>query len=87
MLLVEKRGGTTKEITCADEIKQRSYESYNNHDCVSPNCSNNSVMIMSELEAKEGRDVDIIDIPGAYLHTYVDKHGKKIIIVMFRGNW
>ena len=44
-------------------------------------------MIMSELEAKEGRDVDIIDIPGTYLHTYVDKHGKKIIIVMFRGNW
>ena len=33
-------------------------------------------MIALALEAKEGHDMDIIDIPGAYLHTYMDKHGK-----------
>jgi len=26
-----------------------------------------------------------IDIPGAYLHTYMDKHGNKKIIMLFKG--
>ena len=50
-----------------------------------PNFPNNSVMITSALDAKEGCGVAIIDIHGVYLHTYVDKHGKKRIIMLFKG--
>ena len=42
-------------------------------------------MITSAFEAKEGRDVDDIDISGVYLHTYVDKHGKQRIVMLFKG--
>ena len=42
-------------------------------------------MITSALEVKEGRGVDIIDIPGAYLHIYMDKYGKQIIIMLLKG--
>ena len=41
-------------------------------------------MIVSALEAKEGCDVVIIDIPGVYLHTYIDKHVKQRIILLFK---
>ena len=27
----------------------------------------------------------IIDIPGGYLHTYVDKHVKQRVIMLFKG--
>ena len=67
---MEKQYGNIKARTCAYGTKQRS--------------ANNSVMITSALEAKEGRGVAIIDIPGTYLHTYVDKHGKQRIIMLFK---
>ena len=71
---MEKRYYTIKDITCADGSKQRRYDSYNKNDYDSPTCANKSVLIASAIEAKEGCDVVIIDIPGAYLHTYVDKN-------------
>jgi len=49
----------------------------NKHDYTSPTCVNNSIMKTSVIEAKEGRDVAIIDIPGAYLHTHIDKYGNE----------
>ena len=27
----------------------------------------------------------ITDTPGAYLHTYMERHGKQIIIMLFQG--
>ena len=71
MFLVEKRYGTTKARTCVDGSKKISDYSYNKHGYIYPTCVNNSVMIMSELESKEGCVVAIIEILGAYLHTYV----------------
>ena len=85
MFLVEKRDGTIKDRTCSDGIKQRRYKNYNKHDYASPTCVNNSVMITSALEFKEGRDVAIIDTPGAYLNIYVNKNGKHRIIMLFKG--
>ena len=87
MFLVDKQYGAINTRTCADGIKQIRDESYNNHDYASPTCANNSVMIASALEAKEGHDVAIIDIPGTYLHTYVDKNGKQRIIMLFKGEF
>ena len=72
MLLVEKQDGTIKTRTCADGSKQRSSDRYTKHTYTSPTCANNNVMIAAALEAKEGRDIDIIDIPDAYVHNYVD---------------
>ena len=69
MFLVDKLDGTIKDRTCADGIKQRKYDSYNKHDYASPTCVNNSVVITSALDSKEGFEVAIIYIPGAYLHT------------------
>ena len=44
-------------------------------------------MVTAAIEAKEVRDGAVIDIPGTYLHTYVDKYGELIIIMLFKGNF
>ena len=85
MFLVEKLDCTIKDRPCADGSKQRMDDSYNKHDYAYPTCKHNSVMITSAFEAKEGHDVAIIDTPGAYLYTYVEKHGKQIIMMLFKG--
>ena len=86
MFLIKKRDDTLKAKACADRSKQRRDESYNKHDYASPTCTNNSSMITSVIEAKEGRDVAITDITGAYLHTtYIDKWGNEKIIMLFKG--
>ena len=87
MFLVEKQYCTIKDITCADGSKQRRYNSYNKHYYASPNCANKSVMIVSALEAKEGCDVVIIDIAGAYLHTYVENMLSRELSCCLRLNW
>ena len=85
MFLLEKQDGTIKARTFYDVISQIRDDTYNNHYYNFPTCENNSVMITSSLESKKGRDVAIIDIPGTCLHTCVDKHGKQIIIMLFKG--
>ena len=85
MFLVEKREGTIKARTWVDGSKQRISDSYNINNYASTICANKSVMITAALEAKEGHDVAIVDIPGTYLHTYVDKHGEQRIIMLFKG--
>ena len=85
MFLVKKQDSTIKARICADGIKQRISDSYNKHYYAYPTCSNNSVMVTAAIEAKEVRDGAVIDIPGTYLHTYVDKYGKQRIIMLFKG--
>ena len=63
------------------------YDSYNKHDYPSPTCANNSVVIKSVIESKEGRDVAIVDTQGVYLHTYVDKHGKQKLSCFLRRGY
>ena len=62
--LVDKQYGTIKAKTCADGRKKIRDDIYNKHDYASPTCENNSVVIKSAPEAKEG-----CDTPGMYLHT------------------
>jgi len=85
IFFIEKRDSMLKARPCADRSKQRRDKSYNKHGYASPTCANNSIMIASAIETKEGRDVDIIYIPGAYLNTYIDKHGNEKIIMLFKG--
>ena len=85
MFLVDKQYGTIKARTCYDGSKKIRDDRYNNHDYASPTCANNSVVITSSLEAKEGRDVAIRDILVVCLHTYVEKNGKQIIIMFLNS--
>ena len=87
MFLVKKRDSTIKARICADGIKQISSDSYNKHYYASSTCSDNSVMVIAAIEAKEVRDGAVIDIPGTYLHTYVDKYGKQRIIMFLKGKF
>jgi len=87
MFLIEKRDGTSKVRACVDGSKQRRDESYNKNDYALPTCTNESIMITSAIEAKEGRDVAIIDIPDAYLHNYIDKHGNEKSSCYSRESW
>ena len=67
-IIAQKRSGKIKGRTCANGRKQRKYlkgdESY-----ASPTASLESIMTTLVIDAHEGRDVAIADVPGAYLHA------------------
>jgi hypothetical protein len=79
MFLKEKRGGTIKGRTCAGGRKQR--ETAEPGAATSPTVSLESVLITSTIEAYEGREVAVVDIPGAYLSADMDEE----VIMLLRG--
>ena len=70
MFLKHKRDGKLHGRTCADGSTQRG--KYEKEDAASPTVAVESVIITSVVDAKEGRDVAIVDIPSAYLHADMD---------------
>jgi hypothetical protein len=54
---------------------------YKKEDATSPTVHNESVFITAAIDANEGRDVMILDIPGAFLHALT----KDEIIMLLRG--
>jgi hypothetical protein len=79
MFLEEKHDGTIKGRTCADGRKQR--ETAEPGAATSPTVSLESVLITSTIEAFEGREVSVVDIPGAYLSTDMDEE----LIMLLHG--
>jgi hypothetical protein len=79
MFLKEKRDGTIKGRTCADGRKER--ETAEPGVATSPNVSLESVIITSTIEAYEGREVAVVNIPGAYLSADMDEE----LIMLLRG--
>ena len=71
MFLKEKRNGDIKGRGCADGRKQREYTT--KEEASSPTVAIESVMLSCAIDAKEGRDVGIIDIPNAFMQ--VDMEG------------
>ena len=69
MHLVKKRDGRVRARGCADGSKQRKEPGYKKGNTASPTVHNDSTFITSAIDAKEGRDVMIVDLPGAFLHT------------------
>ena len=55
-------------------------------DATSPTAALESVLLTSNIDAKEGRDVDIIDIPNAFVTIRIENK-KDIVIVRLRGDW
>ena len=56
----------------------------NKTDATSPTTALESVLLTSTIDAKEGRDVAIIDIPNAFVTTRIENK-KDIVTVRLRG--
>jgi hypothetical protein len=67
MFLKEKRDGKTKGRTVAGGNKQRGY--IRKEDASSPTVATESVLLTCIIDAEEGRDIAVIDIPNAFVQT------------------
>ena len=79
MFLKEKRYGSIKGRGVADGRKQR--EKIEPKDATSSKISTKAVMLIETIGLLEGRDVAIVDIPGAYLNADMNDE----VHVVFRG--
>ena len=70
MFLKEKWSGKIKGCGCTDGRKQRNL--YSREESTSPTVSLESVFLTSVIDAKEGRDVVLADIPGAFMQAEQD---------------
>lgn len=82
MFLKEKRDGSTKARTVAGGNKQRAY--INKEDASSPTVATESVLLTCIIDAEEGRDVAVIDIPNAFVQTRVEDE-KDMAFIKLRG--
>ena len=67
---MEKRDGMLKARQCADGRKQK--ESMVIEESASPTMTAEAIFITSIIDAKENRQVAVVDFPGAFLHTEND---------------
>ena len=73
MLIKENCDGTIKAHGCTDGRKQ--CKKNNNSDTISPKVSKKAVLISTVIDAYEHRDMEVVDIPGAYLSADMDDGG------------
>ena len=69
MFIVEKRDGRVKARKVAVGSKQRTFPGYVKSDWSSPTVTTDGVIITSTIEAHEGRDVAVLDLPNEFLHA------------------
>ena len=69
IFLTEKRDGRVKARVCANGSTQRSY--IHKDDASSPTAATESILITGVIEAKQKRDVMILNIPNAFVQTEV----------------
>jgi hypothetical protein len=74
----EKRDGSLKGRTMAGGNKQRDYIS--KEDASSPTIATEAVLLSCIIDAEEGRDVTVIDIPNAFIQMRVEDEGDMAII-------
>jgi KUP system potassium uptake protein len=82
-LIKEKRCGKIKGRTVADGRPQRDY--IPREEATSPTVSTESLMASLVIDAFEGRDVAIFDIPGAYLNA--DMPDDKFVLLKLEGEF
>jgi hypothetical protein len=73
-LIKEKRDGTIKGRSCANGSKQRKYLK-EGESVASPTVSTEANLSTLVIDAFEGRDVAVYDVPGAFLQSNIP-HGK-----------
>jgi hypothetical protein len=79
MFLKRKRCGKVKSRGCADGRKQRAYTA--REDAASPTVATESVFLTTVIDALEGRDVAVIDVPGAFMQADMDE----LVHIRFTG--
>jgi len=79
MFLKWKRCGKIKGHGCADGQKQRAYTA--REDAASPTVATESIFLTAVIDALEGHDVAIIDVPGAFMQADMDE----LVHVRFTG--
>jgi len=67
IFIKEKRCGRIKARACADGRPQRLL--YDKSEASSPTVKTESVFLTAVIDAQEGREVAVYDIPGAFLHS------------------
>ena len=67
-IITEKRTGKIKGRMCANGSRQQKYLK-EGENFASPTASLESIMATLVIDAQEGRDIAIADVPGAYLHA------------------
>jgi hypothetical protein len=82
MFLKAKRDGKTKARTVAGGNKQRGY--IRKEDASSPTVAVESVLLTCIIDAEEGRDVAVVDIPNAFVQTRVEDE-KDMAFIKIRG--
>jgi hypothetical protein len=80
MFLKRKPCGKVKGCGCADGHKQRWY--IDQADAASPTIATEAVFLMAVINALEGREVAIINIPGAFMQ--VDLEDETIHVLLTR---
>ena len=81
MFLPEKRYGTVKAHECVNGSKQREY--IKKEDATSPMVCLDSIFSIGVIEAIENRDVVIIDLSGAFLHSGLE--GEDQVLMVMEG--
>ncbi len=71
MFLEPKRMDAAKGCLVADGSKKQNY--IQNRAAPSPTVMTESVLITAIIEATEGQDVAVIDLPGAFLNTEMEE--------------
>ena len=71
MLLTEKRDGRIKGRTVADGSKQRTWMSKD--EAASPTVALESLFLTAIIDAKEHREVAVVDLPNAFIQTENEK--------------
>ena len=71
---------------CADGSKQRNEPGYKKENATLPTVHKDSTFITCAIDAKENRDVMVVDLPGAFPHA-LRRAGatKKQLLMVLRG--
>ena len=78
LFLAEKRDKTIKGRMVAGGNKQRGF--INKEDATSPTAALESVLLTSVIDAHEGRDVAVVDVPNAFVQTKLEEESDKAIV-------
>jgi hypothetical protein len=79
MFLKEKRDGSVKGRACTVRCRYR--DTAVPGDATYPTIALESILITVTIDALEGRNVAIVDVPGAFLSAYMDEE----VIMTIRG--
>ena len=83
IFLQKKRTGEVKARMVAGGNRQRGY--IDKEDATSPTVTTKSVILSCIIDAREEREVAVIDIPNAFVQTVIEDDEKDKFIVQLRG--